>query len=84
MPRWARRRRCRRSSPVARALWAVRGDVDEVSLKAPDQVAVQLVQHLVGALERSRPHELGVDNDGLERVLVNSPGQPDTSAYRKP
>ena len=67
------RRRWREGGDVAGpaeplvALRAVGRDVEEVAPQAPDDVAVQLVEQLVGALELAGPAQVGVDDDGLER-----------------
>ena len=50
------------------ALGAVGGNVEEVAARAPDHVAVQLVEQLVGTLELSGPAQIGGDDDGAQII----------------
>ena len=50
------------------ALRAVGGHVEEVAARAPDHVAVQLVEQFVGALELAGPRQLGGDHDSSNAI----------------
>ncbi len=68
-PRSARRPRCRRSSrAVRRAAGQSVGTSRKLPRMPPDDVAVQLVQHRVGALEVAGAAQVGVHDHGLEVV----------------
>ena len=50
------------------ALRAVGRHVEEVAALAPDHIAVQLIEHRVGALELADPLQVGGDDDGDQGV----------------
>ena len=54
------------------ALRAVGRHIQEVSARSPDDVAVELVQQLVGALEFTDPLQLRTDHDRSQCALILS------------
>ena len=66
------------------ALGAVGGDVDEVGPLGPVDVAVQLVEHRVGALEPADDGRVAGEGDAGDRVSVGGASSPVISTYWKP
>ena len=66
------------------ALGAVGGDVDEVGALGPVDVAVELVEHRVGAFERADDRRVAAEGQAGDRVLRAGAVRPVTSTYWNP
>src|SRR5512132_2845032 len=64
-------------------LWAIGGHVEEVAACSPDNVSMQLIEQLVGALELARTPQFRMNHNGTQCALSLSKGVNTTrpSAY---